>query len=63
MKDENISARDQFIIDRYQEGIRPDSILILLEQNGFRKPARSRIYQILEKHGVPLRSKKADEKK
>lgn len=56
--DENISARDQFIIERYKEGIKPDGILILLEQNGFRRMARSRIYQILEANKVPLRSKR-----
>ncbi len=55
---ETISARDQFIIDKYKQQFKPNEILILLSQNGFRKPARSRIYQILEKHGVPLRSEK-----
>lgn len=47
-----ISARDAFIIDKAKKNFTPSEILVLLKREGFKPPARSRIYQILETNGV-----------
>lgn len=48
---QSMNARDSFIVEKHTKGFNPTEILTLLDREGFKKPARSRIYQILEKHG------------
>jgi hypothetical protein len=47
-----IPIRDQFIIEKYQQGFSGDEIIILLKKNNFQPITRARIYQILEKNGI-----------
>jgi hypothetical protein len=51
-KNMEMKERDKFIIERFREGIRPDGIVILLKQHGFKPVSRPRVYQILEKYGI-----------
>ena len=51
-KNKQISARDAFIIEKAKKDFTPTEILTLLKREGFKPPARSRIYQILEANGV-----------
>jgi DNA-binding transcriptional regulator YhcF (GntR family) len=51
-----IPIRDQFIIEKYQQGFSGDEIIILLKKNNFKPITRARIYQILEKNGIERRT-------
>lgn len=46
-----LSKRDAFIIEKAKKGFSPTETLVLMQREGFQKIARSRIYQILERHG------------
>ena len=46
------TARDLFVIEKYQKGFGPTEILVLLERNGFKRIARSNVYNILERFGI-----------
>lgn len=47
-----VSKRDAFIIEKAKKGFSPTETLTLLKREGFQPVARSRIYQILERHGI-----------
>jgi hypothetical protein len=51
------TARDRFVIEKYQEGFSGEEIRILLRKNNFKGITRARIYQILENNGVAIRKK------
>lgn len=46
------STRDAFIIEKAKKGFSPTETLALMEREGFKPIARSRIYQILERNGI-----------
>lgn len=47
-----LSTRDAFIIEKANKKFSPTEILTLMEREGFKPIARSRIYQILERNGI-----------
>ena len=49
---EEPNARDAFVIEKFKRGFGPTEILVLLDRNGFKRIARSNIYNILERHGI-----------
>jgi len=49
-----LTARDTYIIAKARAGFGANEILVLMDRDGFKPPARSRIYQILEANGVSI---------
>lgn len=57
-KNKSMTARDAFIVEKAHKGFSPTEIIVMLEREGFKPPVRSRIYQICEQHGVPVKRTK-----
>ena len=46
-----VSKRDAFIIEKSKD-FKPAEIVVLMQREGFKSVARSRVYQILEQNGI-----------
>lgn len=55
---QEITARDNFVIQKHNEGFSGDEIKFLLKRNHFKKISAARIYQILERQRVVVDIKK-----